>query len=60
MMFDLLHKLDRPFIVWRGNNKEYWINNKIFDAKEVEPWIEENNIDLKTKAGKALFKLKFG
>ena len=58
--FSLLHRLDGPAVIWPNGSKEYWINNKELNRKEVESWIKDNNINLKTKEHQALFMLKFG
>jgi len=53
------HRLDGPAIVWQ-DDKEWWVNDKRLDTNEVETWIKNNNINLKTKQHQALFMMKFG
>jgi len=55
-----LHRLDGPAIIWSNGDEEYLINGKIIETLEVEGWIIQNNIDLKTKMGQSIFILKFG
>jgi len=56
----ILHRLDGPAVIYSKKRKEYWINDKELDTQDVEDWIKENNINLKTKAHQALFMLMFG
>jgi len=58
--FGKRHRLDGPAIEWKNLPKEYWINGKMLNIKEVESWINNNNINLKTKQHQALFMLRFG
>jgi len=55
-----LHRLDGPAIIWSNGDEEYWINGKIIETLEVEDWIKDNNINLKTKKHQTLFMLRFG
>ena len=55
-----LHRLDGAAVVWFDEEEEYWINGKIIETLEVEFWINNNNINLKTKKHQALFMLMFG
>ena len=55
-----LHRLDGPAIIWSNGDEEYWINGKVIETLEVEAWIKNNNINLKTKQHQALFMLRFG
>ena len=38
---------------------EWWIHGKQLDTDEVEAWIKDNNIDLKTEIGQMAFKLRW-
>jgi len=56
-----LHREDGPAIIWgdeKYENVEFWIYGEMYSKKEFM-WIKENNIDLKTKKGKTIIKLKF-
>jgi len=53
-----LHRLDGPAVI-RGEKNQWWVNGKRLNKKEVETWIKDNNINLKTKEHQALFMLKF-
>ena len=55
-----LHRLDGPAVEWINGERKYWINGKIIETLEVETWIKENNINLKTKQHQVLFMVKFG
>ena len=55
-----LHRLDGPAIIGSSGKKEWYVNGKILNKNEVETWINENNINLKTKEHQALFMLMFG
>ena len=56
---DNLHRLDGPAIEGADGTKEWWINNKKLPTEEVEIWLEENDVDLKTEAGQMAFKLRW-
>jgi len=53
------HRLDGPAVTWDNGKKEYWISGIRLDTKEVEVWIRNNNINLKTEVGQILFMLRF-
>jgi len=55
-----LHKLDGPAVHFKNGGKGYYISGKRLDEEEVETWIKENNINLKTKQHQVLFMVKFG
>jgi len=55
-----LHRLDGPAIEWNDGEREYWINGKVIETLEVETWINNNNINLKTKQHQVLFMVVFG
>jgi len=57
---DKRHRLDGPAVVRLNGGDDYFINNKKLNTIKVKEWIKNNNIDLSTKKGKSLFKLKFG
>jgi len=55
------HRLDGPAI--ESYDKmfiDYFINDKKLNKKEVEAWVNNNNINLKIKQHQALFMLRFG
>jgi len=54
------HRLDGPAIIWNNGYKGRYINGKKLNTNEVETWIKNNNINLKTKLHQVLFMLKFG
>lgn len=56
---DNLHRLDGPAIEEADGRKEWWVNGKNLPTKEVEIWLEENDIDLKTDEGQMAFKLRW-
>ena len=51
------HRLDGPAYECPGGGDEWWIYGNQLPTKEVEEWLTENNIDLKTVAGQTAFKL---
>ena len=53
------HRLDGPALEHENGSKEWWINGKQLPKEEVENWLEENNIDLKTEEGQMAFKLRW-
>ena len=58
--WDKLHHLGRPAVEYTdGSSKEWWIDGEELDTEEVELWIEENNIDLKTQEDQMAFKLRW-
>ena len=52
------HRVSGPAVI-RGEKNQWWVNGKRLNKKEVETWIKDNNINLKTKEHQALFMLKF-
>jgi len=60
------HRLDGPAVIYNlittcpYNRVKWYINGKELNKKEVETWIKNNNINLKTKQHQALFMLRFG
>jgi len=54
------HRIDGPAVIGQNGSKRWYINGACIHKRKVEPWIKENNIDLKTKQHQALFMLKFG
>jgi len=55
-----IHRLDGPAVIWNDGLKHWYINDKRLDTNEVESWIKNNNINLKTKQHQVLFMLMFG
>jgi len=55
-----LHRLDGAAVIWFDEEEEWWINDKELDTQDVEDWIKNNNINLKTKAHQVLFMVMFG
>ena len=56
---DKLHRLDGPAIEHKNGTKKWYVDGKELPTEEVEEWIEENNIDLKTEEGQMAFKLRW-
>ena len=56
---DKLHRLDGPAIKLSNGSKNWWLNGKRLPTEEVEIWLEENDVDLKTEAGQMAFKLRW-
>ena len=56
---DKLHRLDGPAVEDVDGTKEWWINGKELPTDEVEIWLEENDVDLKTESGQMAFKLRW-
>lgn len=61
---DKLHRLDGPAIEYLSGIKEWWVDGKyIIDTDEmtgkIENWLEENEIDLKTKTGQLALILRW-
>jgi len=55
-----LHRIDGPAVELKGGRKEWYVNGEKLNKKEVETWIKNNNINLKTKEHQVLFMLRFG
>ena len=53
------HRLDGPAIEYGSGTKEWWVDGKYLPKEEVENWLEENDVDLKTEAGQMAFKLRW-
>jgi len=53
------HRLDGPAVLYVDLHPMWYINGKALNADEVEEWLEENKIDLKTEAGQMAFKLRW-
>lgn len=51
------HRLDGPAV--ESDYEEWWIDGTQLPKKEVEDWLEENTVDLKTEAGQMAFKLRW-
>ena len=54
-----IHRLDGPAVEFEEGSTHWWLNGKHLPTKEVETWLEENNIDLTTEAGQMAFKLRW-
>ena len=54
-----VHRLDGPAVEFASGTKAWWINDKELSTEEVEDWLEENNIDLKTEEDQMAFKLRW-
>ena len=53
-----LHRIDGPAMEW-FNGHEWYLYDKPLPTQEVDDWIEENNIDLKTEEGQVAFVLRW-
>ena len=54
-----LHRLDGPAVEF-GNGAKHWvIEGNQLPEKEVENWLEENNVDLTTPEGQMAYKLRW-
>lgn len=51
------HRLDGPAVEYVTGSKEWWIDYERLPTREVETWLQKNNIDLKTEEGQMAFKL---
>ena len=51
------HRLDGPAIELEDGTKHWFVDHKLLPTKEVEEWIEENDIDLSTTEGQMAFYL---
>ena len=54
-----LHRIDGPAVEDADGTKYWFIDGKQIPTKEVETWLEENNIDLTTEEGQMAFKLRW-
>jgi len=54
------HRTDGPAVIWGNGDEEWWVNDKKLNTKKVETWINNNNINLKTKKHQVLFMVRFG
>ena len=53
------NRLDGPAIICSDGTLYWYINDKKLNTEEVESWVKDNNLDLKTKQHQALFMLRF-
>ena len=53
------HRLDGPAFEGADGTKYWYVDDKLLPTKEVETWLEENNIDLTTEEGQMAFKLRW-
>ena len=44
----------------RTTSSSWIIDDKILPIKEVEEWLKDNDVDLKTSEGQMAFKLRWG
>jgi len=58
--FGKRHRLNGPAIEYKNGSRYWYINGKKLNKKEVETWIKNNNINLKTKEHQVLFMVMFG
>ena len=56
---DKLHRIDGPAIEYRDGSKWWYVDGKHISPEEVEAWLEENDVDLKTEEGQMAFKLRW-
>jgi len=54
-----LHRLDGPAIEYNNGTKKWWIGGEHLPTEEIEEWLEENKINLKTQEGQTAFKLRW-
>ncbi len=54
-----LHRKDGPAVQWPGGYTEWWIDGKQLVTKEIEDWLEENDVDLSTDEGQTAFILRW-
>ena len=53
------HRIDGPAFEGADGSKRWFVDGKELPKEEVETWLEENDIDLKTKEGQMAFKLRW-
>lgn len=53
------HREDGPAFVDMDGSKHWWFNDIQLPTGEVEDWLEENKVDLKTDEGQMAFKLRW-
>ena len=53
------HRLDGPAIEYGNKSKQWWVKGERLSTEEVEEWLEENDVDLKTESGQMAFKLRW-
>lgn len=54
-----LHRLDGPAVTYSSGVRYWFINGKQIETEEIEKWLEENKVDLKTEIGQMAFKLRW-
>ena len=52
------HRLDGPAVEYNDGIKQWWVNGEQLPAEDVEIWLEENDVDLKTEEGQMAFKVR--
>ena len=53
------HRQDGPAVEHEDGTKHWFVDGKRLPTKEVEDWLEENDVDLKTESGQMAFKLRW-
>lgn len=53
------HREDGPAFEDIDGSRHWWINDVQLPAKEVETWLEENKVDLKTNEGQMALILRW-
>ena len=54
-----LHRIDGPAIEPHSGTNEWYLNGNELLIEEVEKWIKDNNINLKTIEGQLAFKMRW-
>jgi len=53
------HRLDGPAAEFADGSNHWYVDGNELPIEEVEIWLEENKIDLKTEEGQMAFKLRW-
>ena len=53
------HRIDGPAVEREDGSNRWYIDGKHLPKEEVEEWLEENDVDLKTESGQMAFKLRW-
>ena len=54
------HRIGKPAVKDADGLQEWWVDDKLLSKEEVENWLKENKINLKSKEGQMAFKLRWG
>ena len=54
------HRIDGPAIITLDKIEFWWMNGHELPKKEIESWLEENDIDLDTQIGQMAVMLRWG